>query len=110
MPKDKTETTTEEKKIIPLKAEDVMISKVAILDEDASVKKAAEIMVQLDMGAIIITVEGKTKGILTERDILKRVVVEDKNANNTKVKNIMSSPLITISPKTSLKEAAHHYV
>ena len=106
MPKDKTKTKTEEKKIISLKAEDVMINKVAILDEDASVKKAAEIMVQLDMGAIIITVEGKTKGILTERDILKRVVVEDKNANKTKVKTIMTSPLITISPKTSLKEAA----
>ena len=107
MPKDKTEKTTKEKDLIPLKAEDVMITKVAILDEDVSVKKAAEIMAQIDMGAIIVTAEGKTKGILTERDIIKRVVAEGKDANKTKVKNIMSSPLITISPKTTLKEAAH---
>lgn len=107
MPKDKTETKIKEKKIIPLKAEDVMITKVAILDENASIKKAAEIMAQLDTGAIIIMAEEKTKGILTERDIIKRIVAEGKNANKTKVKNIMSSPLITINPETSLKEAAH---
>jgi len=97
----------EEKSFNPIKAEDVMITKVAILDENVSVKKAAEIMAQLDMGAIIIMAEEKTKGILTERDIIKRIVAEGKDANKTKVKNIMSSPLITISPKTTLKEAAH---
>jgi len=104
---DKTEKTTKEKNLIPLKAEDVMITKIAIIDENASAKKAAEIMAQIDMGAIIVTAEGKTKGILTERDIIKRIVAIGKNANKTKVKNIMSSPLITISPKTTLKEAAH---
>ena len=107
MPKVKNETKTKEKNLIPLKAEDVMITKVAILDENTSVKKAAEIMAQIDMGAIIVRAEGKTKGILTERDIIKRIVAEGKDANKTKVKNIMSSPLITISPKTTLKEAAH---
>jgi len=107
VPKDKTEKTTKEKNLIPLKAEDVMITKVAIIDENVSVKKAAEIMGQIDMGAIIVTAEGKTKGILTERDILKRVVAEGKDANKIKVKNIMSSPLITINPKSTLKEAAH---
>ena len=106
MPNDKTETKTKEKKTISPKAEDVMITKVAILDENVSVKKAAEIMVQIDMGAIIVTTEGKTKGILTERDILKRIVAEGKNANKTKVKTIMSRPLITITPKTTLKKAA----
>jgi len=107
VPKDKPEKTTKEKDLIPLKAEDVMITKVAIIDENVSVKKAAEIMGQIDMGAIIVTAEGKTKGILTERDILKRIVAEGKDANKIKVKNIMSSPLITINPKTTLKEAAH---
>ena len=107
MPKDKTEKTTKEKNLIPLKAKDVMITEVAILDENVYVKKAAEIMVQIDMGAIIVAAEGKTKGILTERDIIKRIVAEGKDANKIKVKNIMSSPLITINPKTTLKEAAH---
>ena len=106
MPKKETGNKPKEKNLIPLKAEDVMITKVAILDENVSVKKAAEIMAQEDMSAIIVTADGKTKGILTERDILKRIVAEGKNARKTKVKDIMSSPLVTIGPKTDLKEAA----
>jgi CBS domain-containing protein len=70
------------------------------------VKKAAEVMAQEDKSAIIVTVEGKAKGIVTERDILKRIVAEDKNAKNTKLKEIMSSPLVTIEPNTDLEEAA----
>ena len=95
-----------EKLLIPIKAENVMSTKVAILDENFSVKKAAEIMAQEGISAIIITVKGKAQGIVTERDILKRIVAEDRNSRKTKVKDIMSSPLVTIEPSTSLEEAA----
>jgi CBS domain-containing protein len=84
-----------------------MVTKVAILDGNASAKKAAEIMAQEDVSAVIVTIEEKANGILTERDILKRIVAEDKNPKKTKVKEIMSSPLITIDPTTSLENAAH---
>ena len=97
----------EEKIVIPIKAEDVMTTKVAVMDEAISVKKAAEVMAQEGVSAIIITVEEKAKGIVTERDILKRIVAEDKNAKKTKVKEIMSSPLVTIEPSTDLETAAH---
>lgn len=83
-----------------------MVTEVAIMDENISAKKAAELMAREDLSAIIVTVEGKAKGIVTERDILKRIVAEDKNARKTKVKEIMSSPLVTIKPSTSLEEAA----
>ena len=63
-------------------------------------------MAQEGVGAIIVTVEGKAIGIVTERDILKRIVVEDKNARKTKLEEIMSSPLVTIEPNTDLEEAA----
>ena len=53
------------------------------------------------------TTEGKANGIVTERDILKRIVAEDKNSRNTKVKEIMSSPLVTIEPSTNLEKAAN---
>lgn len=91
---------------IPIKAEDVMSTKVAILDKNSSAKEAAEIMAQEGISAIIITVKGKAQGILTERDILKRIVAEDKNSRRTKVGEIMSSPLVTIEPNTHLEEAA----
>lgn len=95
-----------EKLVIPLKAKDVMVTEVAVMDAEVSVKKAAEVMAQEGVSAVIVTVEEKAKGIVTERDILKRIVVEDKNAKKTKVKEIMTSPLVTIEPTTDLEEAA----
>jgi signal-transduction protein with cAMP-binding, CBS, and nucleotidyltransferase domain len=105
--KDEPEKKTEEKILIPIKAEDVMVREVITLDENVSAKKAAEIMAQEGVSAIIATVEGKANGILTERDILKRIVAEDKNSRKTKVKEIMSSPLVTIGPSTDLEEAGN---
>jgi len=104
---DEPENEAEEKILIPMKAEDVMAREVVTLDEDVSAKKAAEIMAQEGVSAIIVTSEGKAKGILTERDILKRIVAEDKDSRKTKVKEIMSSPLVTIEPSTDLEKAAH---
>lgn len=107
MSEDEPENKSEEKISIPMKAEDVMTREVVTLDENVPVKKAAEIMTQEGVSAIITTFEGKAKGILTERDILKRIVAEDKDSKKTKIKEIMSSPLVTIEPTTSLEEAAH---
>jgi signal-transduction protein with cAMP-binding, CBS, and nucleotidyltransferase domain len=105
--KDEPGNKAEEKILIPIKAEDVMVREVVTLDENVSAKKAAEIMAQEGVSAIIATAEGKAKGIVTERDILKRIVAGDKNSRKTKVKEIMSSPLVTIEPSTDLEEAAH---
>ena len=107
MSEDEPEEKAEEKISIPIKAEDVMVREVVAMDENIFVKKAAEIMAQEGVSAIIVTVEGKATGILTERDILKRIVAEDRNSRKTKVKEIMSSPLVTIGPRTDLEEAAH---
>jgi CBS domain-containing protein len=96
----------EEKFVIPIKAEAVMATEVAVMDENVSVKEAAEVMAQEDISAVIVTVEEKAKGIVTERDIIKRIVATDKNAKKTKVKEIMSSPLVTIEPTTYLETAA----
>ena len=108
MSQDESGNKSEEKISIPIKAEDVMVTEVAVLDGDASAKKAAEIMAQEDVSAIIVTTEGKANGIVTERGILNRIVAEDKNSRNTKVKEIMSSPLVTIEPSTNLEGRKHH--
>ena len=106
MAEDETENGAKEKINIPLKAEDVMVREVVTVDENVSVKEAAEIMAQQIINSVIATEKGKATGILTERDILRRIVVEDKNSKKTKVKDIMSSPLIIIEPSTDLVKAA----
>jgi CBS domain-containing protein len=90
---------------VTLKVEDVMTMEVITIDEKASVKEAADVMNQYDIGCLIAVRKGKAIGIITERDLLKRVIVEAKNAKKTKVKEVMSSPLEVIAPGTSLEEA-----
>ena len=70
MSKDKSRKKAEAKFVIPLKAENVMTTVVAVMNESESVKKAAEVMAQENVSAIIVMVEGKAIGIVTERDIL----------------------------------------
>jgi CBS domain-containing protein len=89
-----------------LTVEDIMIEKVITVKDDATVKEAVEIMNKHEIGCIIVTKRNKPVGIVTERDMLKRVLAESKNPERTLVKDIMTTPLITISPTTNLQDAA----
>jgi len=82
-----------------------MTMDVITIDENASVKEAADIMNQHEIGCLIAVRKGKAIGIITERDLLKRVIVEDKNAKKTKVGEVMSRPLEVVAPGTDLEEA-----
>ncbi|MEM2994482.1 MAG: CBS domain-containing protein [Candidatus Bathyarchaeia archaeon] len=97
--------TKKEESGMTLKVEDVMIKEVITIDEKSTVKEAAEIMNKFEIGCLIAVKKGKAVGIITERDLLKRVVAEAKNANKTKVKDIMSSPLVVAEPRMDLEEA-----
>jgi CBS domain-containing protein len=99
-----TEEETPESNIT-LKVEDVMTREIITIDENATVKEAAEIMNQNDISCLIAARNGRAIGIITERDLLKRVIVEAKSAKKTKVAEVMSTPLEVISPDTTLEEA-----
>jgi len=88
-----------------LKVEDVMVQDVITIDENSTVKEAAEIMNKFEIGCLIAVRRGKAMGIITERDILKRVVTEAKDARKTKVKDVMSSPLVVAEPDMELEDA-----
>ena len=88
-----------------LKVEDVMVKEVITIDEEASVKEAADIMNKFEIGCVIAVRDGKAKGILTERDLLKRVVADGKDPAKFKVKEVMTSPLVVAEPGMDLAEA-----
>jgi len=90
---------------VSLKVEDVMVKEVITIDENATVKEAAEVMNKFEIGCLIAIRKGKAMGIITERDLLKRVVADAKDANKTKVKDVMSSPLVVVEPTMDLEEA-----
>jgi len=89
-----------------LTVEDIMVKEVITIDEKRTVKEAADLMNRFEIGCLIVTRNSKAVGILTERDLLKRVVSQAKSSRRTKVGTVMSEPLIVVEPELDLEEAA----
>ena len=82
-----------------------MTREVITIDEHATVKEAAEIMDKNEISCLIALRKGRAIGIITERDLLKRIIVEAKNPEKTKVGKVMSSPLEVVPVGTDLEKA-----
>ena len=85
---------------------EVMKTKPVIVQPFTTVLEAACIMKQNKIGNVIISEVTHPIGILTESDIIKKVVCEGKNAQDLTVEEIMSSPIIIAEPYISLQEAS----
>src|SRR3990170_4849311 len=86
---------------------DVMTSPVVITEETASANKVAKLMLDNKVGCVIVTNKaGKPLGIITERDLVTRVLATKANPNTAKAKNFMTAPLVTVDPETPINEAA----
>jgi len=84
---------------------DIMSVNVITMPPDASVLDVAKSMSEMDLGSIVIGEGQRSVGIITEADIVRRVVAVGKNAETTTAKEIMTSPLLYVSPTTPLTEA-----
>jgi len=71
---------------------------------EASVYDAVKQMVDANVGSLLVTVNGRIEGIVTERDYLRRVTLEGRTDRDTPVSEIMSSPLVIVTPQTSVEE------
>ena len=86
---------------------DVMSSPVITVNEDETVEKVAQLMDKYRLGCIIVTSkDGKPVGIITERDLVVRVLAKNLLSSKLKAKDVMSSPLMTIGPDATISEAA----
>jgi CBS domain-containing protein len=74
------------------------------IDAGASVFEAVERMVAENIGSLLVTDGGKVVGIVTERDYLRRVALEGRGDRDTAVREIMSTPLIVVTPETTVDE------
>jgi len=86
---------------------DIMSSPVVTIDENETVDKAAQLMEKHEVGCVIvISKQGKPLGIITERDMVVRILAKNTQPSKITAKEVMSSPLITIEPDITLSEAA----
>ena len=88
-----------------LKLEDVMVKGIITVEEKATVKKAVELMNKHEIGCLIVVKRGKPAGIVTERDMLKRILLESKDPDKIKVNEVMSKPLIVGKPQMDIEDA-----
>jgi CBS domain-containing protein len=86
---------------------DIMSSPVITAKENDTIEKLAKLMDENDIGSVVVVDdEGKPLGIVTERDIMKRVVAKNILPSKFKAEDAMSSPLITVSPESDITEVA----
>ena len=91
------------------KVKDFMTKGVLTIDKDKTILEAAELMTQKRVGDIVVLDGEIPRGIVTERDFIRRVIVKRKPLNS-KISDIMTQPLITIGPEASLNVAARRMV
>jgi signal-transduction protein with cAMP-binding, CBS, and nucleotidyltransferase domain len=86
---------------------DFMRKKLITIEESTSVQEAANKMKDKNVSSLIVVDEiSRPLGLITERDLVRKVCIHDISASRLINKEIMSSPLITIDSKSSTSEAA----
>lgn len=84
---------------------DIMSESVVTVDGEVNVRDAAILMSEKGIGSVIVVERGVPKGIVTKRDIIKKMVVPCRDPCETHVKEIMTSPLITIDKDVGILAA-----
>lgn len=74
------------------------------IDGGAPVIEAVKRMVDANVGSLLVTEDDDIVGIVTERDYLRRVALEGRDENEAAVSEIMSAPLVVVSPETTIEE------
>jgi len=97
-------TLERDEKIITVK--DLMTQNIISILPETSVVEATRIMSTRDISSILIKTGDDYIGIFTDRDVMRKVVASGLDPNNTAVREIMSSPLITISEDAGIQEVA----
>ena len=92
-------------KVLKLKVKDVMSEKVVTIEEDTTVSEAAKIMSENKIGCLIISKDKKVVGIVTERDLVRRVLAEKLDPEKTNVGQVMSKPVIVIKDTVTIEDA-----
>jgi CBS domain-containing protein len=87
------------------KIRDVMTANPRTVEPSTPIQEAAKLMRDEDVGPIPIVENGTVTGLVTDRDLVVRVIAEGKDPATTRVADIASQDLITIDPEQSLDEA-----
>ena len=83
----------------------IMSSNLITVDASQSIYKTIETMIKKNVGYIIVLIEGEPKGIFTERDVLKRVVIRNLDTKETPIQEVMTANFVTVAHTALIGEA-----
>jgi CBS domain-containing protein len=79
-------------------------SEIFWLSPEATVYEAVAMMAEKGVGALLVLAGGKLAGIVSERDYARKVILKGKHSHEMQVKEIMTSPVFTVSPEHSVED------
>jgi len=88
---------------VPNKVSEIMRPDVVTVTPSDKIRKAIDVMIAKNVGSVVVVGDDKVVGILTERDILKKI--KDLDMDKSLVSEFMSSPVLTVMPDTFITEA-----
>ncbi|KEQ56183.1 Inosine-5'-monophosphate dehydrogenase protein [Marine Group I thaumarchaeote SCGC AAA799-B03] len=84
---------------------DIMQKNVITIEHDKTVHDAAVILKEKEISFLVIMSKGKPVGVVSERDIVQKVAVEDAKASSVQLEDVMSKKFRWVSPDTPIEEA-----
>jgi len=95
-----------ERKEVVVRVRELMTGGIVSVDSESRVIEAAKLMGEKGISSVLVKTHGELFGIITDRDIITRIVSKGADASKARVGDVMSSPLITIDENASVDEAA----
>jgi CBS domain-containing protein len=92
---------------VKTKIEDIMATEVITVSPDTNIREASILMASHKIGAVLVTKDKSLVGMFSERDLLNRVVSKHIDPDFTLIKEIMSSPVTTITVGASINDALY---
>jgi signal-transduction protein with cAMP-binding, CBS, and nucleotidyltransferase domain len=86
---------------------EIMMNKLETVDESDSAQHAARKMSHSDVSSLLVVKGANTVGIITERDLVRKVCAGDESSRNVIIHSIMSTPLITVNSSYQVHDAAN---
>ncbi len=82
-----------------------MTERVIAIEHDATLRQAASRMLDYDVGSIVVVQAGSPVGLVTQSDVLEAGVVTDEPFDRVAVTDVMSHPVVTVDPTTTVERA-----
>ncbi|TPQ15476.1 CBS domain-containing protein [Streptomyces sporangiiformans] len=84
---------------------EVMTTEPVTVDEETPLPEVARLMKEKNIGDVIVAEEDRVRGLVTDRDLVVRVLAEERDPARTTVREVASTDLITIDPEAEIDEA-----